>query len=66
MSAIQLKPFHEKAVADLRKQFLELWKTTNRELLLTFKAPTGSGKTIMELSDEKRNQRLLGKKEGKE
>ncbi len=47
MTIIHLKPFQEKAVADLRKQFLELWKTTNRKLPLIFKAPTGSGKTVM-------------------
>ncbi|OGU11947.1 MAG: hypothetical protein A2X63_02995 [Ignavibacteria bacterium GWA2_35_8] len=42
-----LKPFQERAITDLRKQFLELWKTTNRKLELVFKAPTGSGKTVM-------------------
>ncbi|MBU0477955.1 DEAD/DEAH box helicase family protein [bacterium] len=47
MKNIRLKPFQEKAIADLRKQFLELWKTGNRKLPLVFKAPTGSGKTIM-------------------
>lgn len=47
MTNIILKPFQEKAVRQLRKQFLELWKTTNRKLPLVFKAPTGSGKTIM-------------------
>jgi len=47
MTIINLKPFQEKAVADLRKQFLELWKTVNRKLPLIFKAPTGSGKTVM-------------------
>jgi len=47
MTIIHLKPFQEKAIADLRKQFLELWKTTNRKLPLIFKAPTGSGKTVM-------------------
>jgi len=47
MKIIYLKPFQEKAIADLRKQFLELWKVGNRKLPLTFKAPTGSGKTIM-------------------
>ncbi len=44
---ISLKPFQETAVAGLRKQFLELWKTSNRRLPLVFKAPTGSGKTVM-------------------
>ena len=47
MTIIHLKPFQEKAIADLRRQFLELWKTTNRKLPLVFKAPTGSGKTVM-------------------
>ena len=47
MAIIHLKPFQEKAIADLRKQFLELWKTTNRKLPLVFKAPTGSGKAVM-------------------
>ena len=47
MTIIHLKPFQEKAIADLRRQFLELWKTTNRKLPLIFKAPTGSGKTVM-------------------
>ena len=47
MKIIHLKPFQEKAIADLRKQFLELWKIGNRKLPLTFKAPTGSGKTVM-------------------
>ena len=45
--AITLKVFQETAVADLRKQFLELWKTTNRKLPLIFKSPTGSGKTAV-------------------
>jgi len=44
---IVLKPFQERALARLRKQFLELWKTGNRSLSLVFKSPTGSGKTIM-------------------
>ena len=44
---IHLKSFQEKAICDLRKQFLELWKTENRKLPLVFKAPTGSGKTVM-------------------
>jgi len=44
---IVLKPFQERAVAELRKQFLVLWKTGNRKIPLIFKAPTGSGKTVM-------------------
>lgn len=48
MAKVQnLKTFQEEAVRQLRKQFLELWKTTNRKLPLIFKAPTGSGKTVM-------------------
>lgn len=48
MTKVQhLKTFQEEAVRQLRKQFLELWKTTNRKLPLIFKAPTGSGKTVM-------------------
>jgi len=42
-----LKKFQEEAIADLRLHFLELWETSNRRLPLIFKAPTGSGKTIM-------------------
>jgi len=42
-----LKPFQEKAISKLRKQFLELWKTQNYKIPLIFKSPTGSGKTIM-------------------
>ena len=44
---IKLKPFQENAISELRKQFLELWKSDNRKIQLVFKAPTGSGKTIM-------------------
>jgi len=48
MAKVQnLKTFQEEAVRQLRKQFLGLWKTTNRKLPLIFKAPTGSGKTVM-------------------
>ena len=48
MTKVQnLKTFQEEAVRQLRKQFLELWKTANRKLPLIFKAPTGSGKTVM-------------------
>lgn len=42
-----LKPFQEDAIARLRKSFLELWKAGNYKVPLVFKAPTGSGKTIM-------------------
>ena len=44
---IKLKPFQENAIFELRKQFLALWKSNNRRVPLVFKAPTGSGKTIM-------------------
>jgi len=44
---ITLKPFQEIAIAGLRRQFLNLWKTGDRRLDLIFKAPTGSGKTVM-------------------
>jgi type III restriction enzyme len=47
MAIIHLKKFQEEAIRQLRKQFLELWKTTNRKLPLILKAPTGSGKTVM-------------------
>lgn len=48
MAKVQnLKTFQEETIRQLRKQFLELWKTTNRKLPLIFKAPTGSGKTVM-------------------
>ncbi len=47
MDNIILKSFQEEATKQLRNQFLELWKTTNRKLSLTFKSPTGSGKTIV-------------------
>lgn len=42
-----LKPFQEKAIAELRDQFLGLWKTSGILLPLVLKSPTGSGKTIM-------------------
>ena len=44
---IILKKFQDNAIIELRKQFLELWKTEKRNINLFFKAPTGSGKTIM-------------------
>lgn len=48
MTQVQnLKTFQEEAIRQLRKQFLELWKTSNRKLPLVFKSPTGSGKTVM-------------------
>ena len=48
MTKVQsLKRFQETAIRQLRSQFLELWKTTNRKVQLIFKSPTGSGKTVM-------------------
>ena len=48
MTKVQnLKEFQEVAIRQLRSQFLELWKTGGRRLPLTFKSPTGSGKTVM-------------------
>lgn len=42
-----LKPFQESAVSRLKEKFLTLWKLGDHNLNLTFKSPTGSGKTIM-------------------
>ena len=42
-----LADFQKKAVDSLTKSFLTLWQTNNYQLPLVFKAPTGSGKTIM-------------------
>lgn len=42
-----LVDFQKKAVDNLTKSFLTLWQTTNYQLPLVFKAPTGAGKTIM-------------------
>jgi type III restriction enzyme len=42
-----LKPFQETAIAHLKEKFLTLWKLGDHNLNLTFKSPTGSGKTIM-------------------
>lgn len=42
-----LKPFQEAAIAQLKEKFLTLWKLGDHNLNLTFKSPTGSGKTIM-------------------
>ncbi len=42
-----LKPFQVDAINRLSEQFLDLWKTNKQRLKLIFKAPTGSGKTIM-------------------
>ncbi len=44
---MKLKPFQQTAITELRKKFLTLWETGNKQLPLTFKAPTGSGKTVV-------------------
>ena len=44
---MKLKPFQEKAINDLKNDFLYLWKKDQALQRLTFKSPTGSGKTIM-------------------
>lgn len=44
---ITLKPFQETAISQLKEKFLTLWKLGDHNLNLTFKSPTGSGKTIM-------------------
>lgn len=40
-------PFQQKAIDDLVEFFKKLWKTGDNKLELTFKSPTGSGKTFM-------------------
>src|ERR1700690_3262282 len=42
-----LKPFQETAIGQLKDKFLTLWKLGDRNLNLTLKSPTGSGKTVM-------------------
>jgi len=42
-----LKEFQEKAINELSINFMRLWKTGEYNIPLVFKAPTGSGKTIM-------------------
>lgn len=44
---MQLKNFQELAINKLKSTFYHLWKSGNRRVPLTFKSPTGSGKTIM-------------------
>lgn len=39
--------FQEKAVSDLIECFKDLWKQPQRQIPITLKAPTGSGKTYM-------------------
>lgn len=42
-----LKTFQQEKIDELSNVFLELWKTGNYKLPITFKAPTGAGKTVM-------------------
>ena len=42
-----LKPFQIEAIKNISEQFLDLWMTNRYGSKLIFKAPTGSGKTIM-------------------
>ncbi len=42
-----LKPFQENTIAKLKDQFLDLWKSSGKQIPLVFKSPTGSGKTVM-------------------
>jgi type III restriction enzyme len=44
---MDLKDFQKIAINKLSEVFLDLWKTDNKKIPLIFKAPTGSGKTIM-------------------
>jgi len=44
---MELKDFQKIAVDQLSLVFLDLWKMENNRIPLIFKAPTGSGKTIM-------------------
>ena len=44
---IELKDFQKTAIDQLSLTFLELWKTGKYKIPLVFKAPTGSGKTVM-------------------
>ncbi len=44
---IELKDFQKTTIDQLSLNFLELWKTGKYRIPLVFKAPTGSGKTVM-------------------
>lgn len=44
---IELKDFQKTTVDQLSLTFLDLWRTGDYKIPLVFKAPTGSGKTIM-------------------
>jgi len=43
----ELKDFQKLAIDQLSSTFLDLWKTEKSQIEIIFKAPTGSGKTIM-------------------
>ncbi len=47
MTAYNLLTFQEEAVDELTEKFLKLWISSERQLPLVFKSPTGSGKTLM-------------------
>ncbi len=42
-----LKPFQESAINKLKDKFILAWKAGDAGMNITFKSPTGSGKTIM-------------------
>ena len=44
---IELKKFQRLAVDNLSTTFIDIWRSGNRKSIITFKAPTGSGKTVM-------------------
>jgi len=44
---MQLKQFQDRAIEELKECFYKLWQGGNTNISLTFKSPTGSGKTIM-------------------
>ena len=52
---IELKDFQKTTIDQLSLAFLELWKTSELKLPFIFKAPTGAGKTIMNLKRKKRD-----------
>lgn len=47
MQSPNLLPFQRDAIEDLTTVFVRQWKKAGRELPVVFKAPTGSGKTLM-------------------
>ena len=44
---IQLKDYQKKAVRELKLKMIEMLNQTDDRQKLVFKAPTGSGKTVM-------------------